>query len=86
MPPFDQDGLPSPFPRVLDKHGPFLGKYPSVPGFFDDFDGLFVLSPTELVATIDELENLLATYLNPLVCEYFYWTPSLTDNAEMIRY
>ncbi|EER08989.1 hypothetical protein Pmar_PMAR009981 [Perkinsus marinus ATCC 50983] len=61
------DGLPSPFPRVLDKHGPFLGKYPSVPGFFDDFDGLFVLSPTELVATIDELENLLATYLNPLV-------------------
>ncbi|KAF4721091.1 hypothetical protein FOZ63_033444, partial [Perkinsus olseni] len=62
------DGLPSPFPKVLDQHAPHLSNYPAVPGFSDDFDELFVLSSTELVATKDELEDLLCTHLNPRVC------------------
>ncbi|KAF4660205.1 hypothetical protein FOZ61_004158 [Perkinsus olseni] len=61
------DGLPSPFPKVLDQHAPHLSNYPAVPGFSDDFDELFVLSSTELVATKDELEDLLCSHLNPLV-------------------
>ncbi|KAF4749197.1 hypothetical protein FOZ63_010669, partial [Perkinsus olseni] len=61
------DGLPSPFPKVLGQHAPHLSNYPAVPGFSEDFDELFVLTSTELVATKDELEDLLCSHLNPLV-------------------